>query len=167
MEAKNAKPVSTRQISADDWPLWRALRQEALRESPEAFGAKLSEWQGAGDTEERWRHRLSTVACNLVAWLGDGAVGMVSGTAPAEDATVYLISMWVAPVARGHGVGDALLDAALSWARTQGASRVGIDFYTTNTRARQLYERHGFTLSETPPLSGDKAERRMIRTLAE
>lgn len=54
----------------------------------------------------RWRARLSTVAFNVVANLNGMPAGMVSATVANQDATIELISMWVAPFARGHGVGD-------------------------------------------------------------
>src|SRR5258708_39179395 len=90
-----------RRISADDWPLWRAIRLNALAEAPHAFGSTLASWTGVGDKEERWRQRLTTVPLNIVAFLNDSAVGMVSGTALDQGGTVELISMWVAPSARG------------------------------------------------------------------
>jgi hypothetical protein len=42
------------------------LRLAALAEAPAAFGSTLSDWSGPGDTEERWRARLASVAHNIV-----------------------------------------------------------------------------------------------------
>lgn len=103
-------------IDADEWRAWRDLRLQALEEAPYAFGTRLSEWQGEGDTEPRWRDRLSSVPFNVVARIDGAAAGIVSATAP-NDGAVALISMWVAPFARGRGVGDALVQAVLRWAR--------------------------------------------------
>jgi hypothetical protein len=61
-------------LDIDDWRLWRELRIEALREAPYAFGSKLKDWRGAGDTEERWRARLREVPLNIIARL-DGKPG--------------------------------------------------------------------------------------------
>ena len=133
-----------RVLDADQWPLWRGLRLEALAESPYAFGSKLADWQAAGDTEQRWRDRLSSVPFNVVAVLDDVPVGMVSGT-PADDSdAIELISMWVAQSARGRGVGDALVRAVIEWAASQSAKRVQLDVVKTNQHAIRLYERHGF-----------------------
>ncbi len=59
--------IDVRTVGVEDWRLWRDLRLEALREAPYAFGSTLAEWQGEGDTEVRWRARLSTVRLNVVA----------------------------------------------------------------------------------------------------
>jgi ribosomal protein S18 acetylase RimI-like enzyme len=56
----------------------------------------------------------------------------------------HLISMWVAPEARRQGVGSALIDAVVHWARTRGLSRLVLDVVETNTSAIAVYSRKGF-----------------------
>lgn len=159
--------VECRRIGIDDWRLWRKLRLEALEESPYAFSAKLADWQGAGDTEERWRNRLSTVPFNVVAGLNQSAAGMVSATALESNGTIELISMWVAPAARGRGVGDALVQAVIEWGREQRASRIVLGVTGNNGHAVALYRRHMF--ADVAPVStvhsGFACERHMIRDL--
>jgi len=97
--------IETWELTPDDWPVWRKLRQSALAEAPEAFGSTLVEWTGERDTEQWWLARLGDVAVNLVLALDGEPAGIVSITAPDAGGTVELISMWVAPEARGRGVG--------------------------------------------------------------
>lgn len=55
------------------------------------------------------------------------------------------IGMGVAPEFQGMGVGDRLLRAALHLADDWlGCARVQLEVYPDNTRARRLYEKHGF-----------------------
>lgn len=158
--------ITLRTIDADDWELWRALRRTALGESPEAFGSTLADWSGAGDTEARWRDRLEAVPCNVVAFLDDEPVGLVSGTAVC-DGVVELISMWCAPRARGAGVGDALVAAIVDWARRQGAGAIALDVRMQNHHAIALYERHGFVDEGWAGSENDEwPERRMRRALS-
>lgn len=132
------------QTTADEWRVWRELRLEALREAPYAFGSTLAEWQGGADTEGRWRRRLTDVPFNLIARLADTPAGIASGTAPTPDGAVELISMWVAPFARGRGVGDALVCRVVQWACEQHAKQVTLAVVANNTNAIALYKRHGF-----------------------
>ncbi len=43
--------------------------------------------------------------------------------------------MWVAPEARGSGVGAALMDAVESWAREAGYENIGLGVTTVNAPA--------------------------------
>jgi RimJ/RimL family protein N-acetyltransferase len=45
------------------------------------------------------------------------------------------------------GGGDALVEAVVDWARTEGASVVRLQVMEDNRRARRFYERNGFRLT--------------------
>ncbi len=120
----NSRMLQVQRLGPDDWQLWRAVRLEALAESPDAFGSTLRYWQGDGDTESRWRSRLEDVPFNVVARLDGAPVGQSSGTAVDDRGGVELISMWVAPSTRGRSVGSALIDAVIEWAEEQHASKL-------------------------------------------
>jgi ribosomal protein S18 acetylase RimI-like enzyme len=91
---------------------------------------------------------------------------MASVTAIEPDGLVELISMWVAPFARGRGVGDALVTAALDWARERKASGVALAVLEGNERALALYRRHGFVdAGEMAGSGGCAIERKLIRHL--
>jgi ribosomal protein S18 acetylase RimI-like enzyme len=135
--------IQLRRISIDEWHLFRELRLLALEEAAYAFSSKLADWQGVGDTEDRWRGRVGDVPLNIIAEYRGVRAGMVSGTAP-MDGAVELKSLWVAPFARGHGVGDALVQAVVRWAREQGVVRVDLEVFVGNERAEALYRRNGF-----------------------
>jgi len=137
--------IEVRGLSPDDWAVWRVLRLAALAEAPDAFGSQLADWQGEGDREDRWRSRLSIPGSyNIVALLDDQPVGMASGVPTTDDGVVELISMWVAPTARGRGVGDALVREVERWGRDVGARVLRLDVAEGNRAASGLYQRNGF-----------------------
>jgi ribosomal protein S18 acetylase RimI-like enzyme len=57
----------------------------------------------------------------------------------------YLAELYVVPSRRGRGLGRALLEAALDEARGRGADTMDLGTDETDTTARHLYERLGFT----------------------
>lgn len=132
--------ITIDELVPDDWARWRELRLQALAEAPHAFSSTLASWRDAD--EARWRARLQDVAYNALAVNGLRTVGMVSGVA---GDPVELISLWVAPAARGQGVGDALVRAVLAWS-TPRPTRLNV--YPTNTPAIALYRRHGFVATD-------------------
>ncbi|MEE1940207.1 GNAT family N-acetyltransferase [Streptomyces sp. TRM 70361] len=162
-----------RTLAADDWRIWRELRLAALAEAPGAFGSRLADWQGPGDREERWRARLDLPgACHFAALLADRPAGMAGGVPvpepDGEGGTAELISMWVDPVARGRGVGDALVRAVVRWASAAGFGTLRLSVMSGNAHAAALYRRHGFV--PTGPAGGrllpdGRREHVMVRTL--
>jgi ribosomal protein S18 acetylase RimI-like enzyme len=63
--------------------------------------------------------------------------------------------MWVAPEARRTGVGEALVDAVIEWAGSNGVKRLRLDVADNNAAAIALYIREGFQpngkVSALPP----------------
>ncbi|MFF2393279.1 LLM class flavin-dependent oxidoreductase [Nocardia sp. NPDC058114] len=136
-----------RRVWPNDWQLWRSLRLAALADSPDAFDSRLADWQGDGDNEQRWRNRLRSVEANFVAVTASETVGMISGVHGADAREIELISLWVAPSARGLGLGTDLIRAVMDWAATDpSAERVVLRVHKRNVRAQELYRRNGFRL---------------------
>jgi GNAT superfamily N-acetyltransferase len=149
--------IEVRQLAVADWELWREVRLAALADAPEAYSATLAEWVAADD--DRWRARITDVPYNAVAFVDGAPVGQASGTAPRDTGETELISMWVAPTARGCGVSDALIDAVVAWAETQPVPGVVLWAYRTNAAAIATYERNRFVADE----SGSDAELLQLR----
>jgi GNAT superfamily N-acetyltransferase len=130
-----------RELGPDDWRDWRELRLQALADAPFAFRSTLASWQDAG--EERWRGRLTAVAYNLIAEVSGRPAGMASGSLEGDEPP-ELISMWVAPFARGTGVGTALIEAVARWAAAVRPGELRLQVIDGNEHAIRLYERSGF-----------------------
>ena len=85
-------------------------------------------------------------------WLAiDGvrAVGTVSAKRTLEG--IYLRGMAILPDARGLGIGVALLDCVVEYARRESASRLYLSTTPFLLRAIRLYERYGFRRIEGGP----------------
>ena len=61
-----------------------------------------------------------------------------------ENERFLMDGLFVAPEARGSGVGTALLDAIVDEARRRGYAQVRLDVVDTNPRAKALYRHVGF-----------------------
>ncbi|MDM7884634.1 GNAT family N-acetyltransferase [Curtobacterium sp. RHCKG23] len=141
--------IELRRVTAEDWAVWRPVRLAALADAPQAFGSRLGDWQDA--PEHRWRTRLSLPgAVDLLAVEDDDVVGMASGVPDADDpALAELVSMWVAPDARGRGTVALLVDAIARSLTAQGVEQLELSVMPDNDRARRAYERIGFTATGT------------------
>ncbi len=63
----------------------------------------------------------------------------------------YLEELYVVPERRGHGLGRALLEAAMEHARERGAANIDLGTSEDDVAARALYESAGFTNREGGP----------------
>ena len=61
-----------------------------------------------------------------------------------RDKCGFIHDLLVIDGARGGGIGEALLEAAVEWLREQGMPRVVLGAAARNDRARRLFERRGF-----------------------
>ena len=78
----------------------------------------------------------------------------------------YLISMWVTPEVRRNGIGSALVDAVIDWARTLELACLFLDVATNNAPATALYTSKGFiptgNVGTLPPPREYVLERQLV-----
>jgi len=132
-----------------DGPRLRAIRLRALADAPDAFATTLADAEKRDPGE--WEAQIA--ALPTFVWReGDADVGLVRGAAREGDPeSGYLVSMWVAPEARGRGVGAVLVEGVVAWARGSGLRRLYLDVGLHNAAARRLYERMGFVATGAMP----------------
>ncbi|MGI8446477.1 MAG: GNAT family N-acetyltransferase [Streptosporangiaceae bacterium] len=68
-----------------------------------------------------------------------------------ESLECYVAELYVTPGRRGHGLGRALMKAAIEQARRHGADRIDLSTSEDDVAARALYESLGFTNREGGP----------------
>lgn len=146
----------------------RDVRLRALADAPDAFGETLTDARRLDDSawESRTSRRPGLLV--LVAERERTPIGtMVVVVKPGDGRRSNVYAMWVAPEARGCGVGKKLVDTGLAWARRQGALDVELHVSERHPGAKRLYMRCGFTptgeLSPIRPGSPLQAETLTIR----
>jgi GNAT superfamily N-acetyltransferase len=159
-----------RKFAPNEWPTYRMLRLAALEESPDAFGSTLA--HESERSADDWATRLSRGANSsrelpLVAELDNEPTGLAWVWLKDDNHPkfAHLYQMWVAPKNRRQGVGRALLDAAIAWARDVGAEALELNVTTGNSEAARLYGAAGFALtgSEQPLRPGSELRSRAMR----
>ena len=153
----DAGEVRVAPVTAAQWQAYRDVRLASLIDSPRAFWATYAE--EAQRPDEEWQAFVG----HALVWLaldGDRPVGLVglyhSDDQPEHE--VHLVQMWVASAARGSGVADALVAAALERARGRGWTRVRLEALRDNRRAWDFYLRLGFRpTGETAAMPWDPA----------
>jgi putative acetyltransferase len=121
----------------------------AVSAEPEGWLISVAgEWRSAGD-ERRYLKALRRYphAAVFVAERGDGTlVGRLSIGRDPHPASTHVadVGLMVAADARRQGVGTAMLQAAIDWARSAGVRKVELHVFPWNEAAIRLYEAFGF-----------------------
>jgi RimJ/RimL family protein N-acetyltransferase len=122
---------------------------EAVSAEPEAWLISTNgEWRSVGD-ERRYLKAVRRYphAAVYVAERSDGAiVGRLSLARDTHPASAHVadLGLMVAKDARRQGVGLALMEAAVEWARVSGVRKLELHVFPWNEPAVNLYERFGF-----------------------
>ena len=167
-----ADEVTVRRVEPGDWPALRALRLEALADTPMAY---LETLEAALELDDAaWRSRaargsLEGDACQVLAWAGEVSVGTAVSYLDAErPGTAVLAAVFVAPAGRGTGLLDRLLEPVTGWAKERGCRVERLWVHEDNGRARQAYATRGFAetgQSMAYPLDPTQRELAMERAL--
>jgi GNAT superfamily N-acetyltransferase len=145
-ETDTPKP-EVRRASPGDAPEVARLLDDFQREFDEPS-------PGVETLTERYRELIRKREMTVLL-VGDGPEGFAQlryrPWVYSAGLAAYLEELYVAPPQRGHGLGRALLEAAMDTARSEGAEYMELGTSETDTEARSLYESAGFTNREGGP----------------
>lgn len=126
----------------------REIRLRSLASDPDAFGSTYERdlafpadwWERGAQRSEQGVQRTFVAVDEDDAWVGMAVVR------PDEESLgdAVINAMWVAPEARRQGVGRALLEACVEWARARHFRGVNLNVRMANAAARAAYEAAGF-----------------------
>lgn len=144
--------MEIRRIRAHEGPLLRAVRLTALADTPHAFGSSLAREQAYTDRD--WDDWAGSAASGdeqvlVLALDRDEVVGLAGGFID-DGGEAKVISMWVRPTRRNDGLGRALLEEILTWARSVGAPAARLSVTAGDSAATRLYSRLGFVDTNDP-----------------
>jgi ribosomal protein S18 acetylase RimI-like enzyme len=132
-------------LTPADWPMLKAIRLRALRDSPHAFGSdheKETAWSG-----EQWRSTFVSASW-FMAFGGRDAVGLARTVRAANTPhQCHVESVWVAPSERRRGVCRAMFAELIVRERRRGVTLLLAWVLDGNHDARRVYERLGFQVS--------------------
>jgi len=141
--------TTLRSLGPDDAATWLALRLRALRDHPRAFLASVAEDERLGVAGVAQRLAAPPDRAVVIgAYDADALVGVVGVARDGHDKMRHCAVLWgmyVAPSHRRHGVGRALVAAAIAAARAMpGVERLSLAVDSVNLPAKALYQAMGF-----------------------
>jgi GNAT superfamily N-acetyltransferase len=140
--------MQIRTLEPHEVNLHREIRLRALRDAPDSFGVIVSEaeaqpisyWEDLTRSVTEPRRHAMFLACEE-----DTLLGSTYGLIDRERREAGRVGgMWVAPTSRRQGVGRALLQAVIAWARGRHLKRLGLWAPAHSPAAVALYQQAGF-----------------------
>ena len=129
-------------LAPADWPIVRAARLEALRESPHAFVSRYEKEEQLSPSD--WERTFESGNW-MVALQATEVIGLARTVLdPLQPEIRHMESIWVAPDRRRHGVFRAILDALCEAERRLGGNELFLWVLEDNHVAQQVYEAVGF-----------------------
>ena len=141
-----AEDVVIRAATAGDAAALVELARSVGRE-PEGWLLTTTGWRSAADERRFLRAvRSHPDAAVFVAETTDGVVGRLSLSRDPHPGSRHVadLGLMVAPADRRRGIGRALLERAVEWARGAGVRKLELHVFPHNAPAIALYERFGF-----------------------
>ena len=146
----NDEKIILRQMSEDDWEIFRSIRLEALKEHPCLFLKSYDKEKT--QEEEYWRNYLRGER-GAVFVLEDngipiGLTGAFRYSGIPED-TVSLGMSFIRSEYRGRGLSGLFYEARINWAKNQsGVNRIIVAHRAGNEASKRANQKFGFTLYE-------------------
>lgn len=139
-------------LTAIDWEIYKKLRLEALRESPQAFGDSFLESAILGDSH--WKEEFENQK-SFIMVARDGGEPFAMAAAYQEDGEkmkhiAYVWGVYVKKTHRQKGIGQKLMEALLDEISAIGEiEKVDLNVNTSQLGAVHLYEKLGFKIAGT------------------
>jgi RimJ/RimL family protein N-acetyltransferase len=149
--------MKIRRLTPEDAELFQAFRLAALKEQPEAFGSSYEEEKGFPSSVVESRLACRVDRGPLGAFVNGELVGLIGLGREDKKKLAHKGMVWglyVAPQARGQGIGRALLSEVVSFARSvDGLRKLNLSVNARNEVAIRLYEAQGFLVFGREPES--------------
>ena len=137
-EIRPATPDDARILAELRWE-FRAGRDPAVEEH-QAFVDRCAAWMASELAGTAWRAWAAHQSGRIIGQVWVNLIHKVPNPIGERERHLYLSNLFVQPSARG-GVGTALLETALEWARANGVDRVVL---WPSAGSVSLYRRHQF-----------------------
>ncbi len=145
----NFEFVTTRVLSSQDVEAYRALRLEALKNEPAAFGSSAEDFeQESMDSIAKRLQAVDFGNFTLGAFENEQLIGIATFFVEPRAKTEHkghIFGMYLTPKARGKGVAKALLETLIARAKTYPKiKKLVLSVMTTQKEAKKLYTSLGF-----------------------
>ncbi len=144
--------ICIRLLTSADWQLWKTIRLQALKDSPQSFGSSYEETLRCNDQYFKNMLEKNDV---FAAFDGGDIIGCVGFSSLKSAKTAHrgmIWGMYTSLAVRGKGVAKQLMQQVIKHA-ANSVTHLHLHCATGNTAALALYQQLGFEIYATEPKS--------------
>lgn len=142
--------MKIKMLTQKDWQLWKLLRLEALKNSPESFGSSYEEESNWPDLDFQNSLTKSDIFGAFVDNSLVSYAGFYSLNSEKTKHRGVIWGMYTKVEYRGQGIASALIQTIISHAKSHVA-QLHLTCVTSNFGAVAFYQKHGFKIYGTEP----------------
>lgn len=139
-----------KQLTAENWKIWKELRLEALKNSPESFSSSYEEESNRSDLD----FQNSLTKSDIFGAFIDNSLVSCAGFYSLNSAKTkhrgVIWGMHTRPEYRKQGIASALIQKIINHARSR-VTQLHLTCVTSNLGAVAFYQKHGFKIYGTEP----------------
>ncbi len=141
-----------KQLTANDWQLWKIFRLDALKNAPESFGSSYKEEINWSDLDFQNGLTKSDVFGAFIDNALAACAGFYSLNSVKTKHRAVIWGVYTKPEYRGQGIASALIQTVINHAKSR-VTQLHLTCVTSNPGAIALYQKHGFTIYGEEPTS--------------
>ena len=143
--------ITISKLNIDEWPKYKALRLEALKNEPSSFGSSYED--NLKSPDDLWREQLQKShngegGVMFFAKKGDKLVGMIGAFWQDKEKTRHIgniFGVYVSSDYRGKGIGKQLMEVILNYLDAMPQiEKIKLGVVTRQIPALKMYEKYGF-----------------------
>ena len=159
--------IKIERLQKNEYLRLKNIRLQSLQDAPLAFATTFDTAKNWND--DVWKSQAADIP-TFLASQNSNDIGIVRASPDKNSLDrIWLISMWVSPNARGKKIGEGLITALLTWARSMHLKEVALDVGAKNLHATALYQKMGFkksgAKSQLPSPRNHVCEEQMILSI--
>jgi len=146
--------VVIREAILTDIDQFRALRLDALKDSPASFPGDHATY--VNRPKDFWEGRLKADENGTIFFAENesqliGMTGIRRGESSKIKHSGTIWGVYVRPEWRGLHIAESLIEVCTEWAKTKGVNILNLGVTAASTSAVRCYQRCGFTICGTEP----------------
>jgi RimJ/RimL family protein N-acetyltransferase len=146
--------IVVRAATISDIDEFRALRLDAIQDSPIAFPADYT--VTINHPMSFWENRLTSDESRTIFFAEHenqliGMTGIYKGELPKTKHSATIWGVFVRPEWRGLRIAESLIEACIGWAKSHEVKIVKLGVTAASTSAVRCYQRCGFIIYGTEP----------------